>query len=418
MTTTAMEAPASARDALLVYLSTANGPVSPSELAAMTGVEEGTVRVTLHRMAKDGQAVAATRGRWTLAKSPTELAVPEPAVVAYTRPIRHRGPDIDGAKVLDGVTMFNGHFVRVPRPSWLDVITLWAAHTHLRDEDGRLCTDASPRLLLLSNEPGSGKSTVLELLNLLCPRTDGLIIEPTEAAFRSMMSVERLTMLLDEADVLFGSGKRKEAIRAMVNASYTRNGTVRYMDRRQVVKANVFGPVAIAGLDKLEKGTGGLLAAILSRSIILRMEKAKDVAGVPDITSSAVGQEAGRQGRKLLSLWASNYRDVILAQEPEMPEGVTNRDAQIWRPLGQVAYAAGGDWPERWARACAELAKATPAAPKDETDEMTAGFFGALAKLDRGDEGSYQANREHYVQTGDPESLELMTEYVEEPADA
>ncbi|CAM5662101.1 hypothetical protein SPURM210S_04886 [Streptomyces purpurascens] len=40
---------------------------------------------------------------------------------------------------------------------------------------------------------------------------------------------------------------------------------------------------------------------------------------------------------------------------PEMPEGVSDRPADVWEPLLAIADAAGGDWPQRAREACAEL---------------------------------------------------------------
>ncbi len=41
-----------------------------------------------------------------------------------------------------------------------------------------------------------------------------------------------------------------------------------------------------------------------------------------------------------------------------MPEGVTDRPADVWEPLLAVADAAGGHWPERARAACVALIKA------------------------------------------------------------
>ena len=43
---------------------------------------------------------------------------------------------------------------------------------------------------------------------------------------------------------------------------------------------------------------------------------------------------------------------------PEMPEGITDRPADVWEPLLAVADAAGGTWPERARAACVELVNA------------------------------------------------------------
>ena len=73
----------------------------------------------------------------------------------------------------------------------LDAVTLWAAHSWARDEDGRLVFRATPRLYLLSSEPGSGKTRVLELLNLICPATHDLTIEPTAPGLVKTIGQER-----------------------------------------------------------------------------------------------------------------------------------------------------------------------------------------------------------------------------------
>jgi hypothetical protein len=381
VTATTAEA-GSARDALLCALAGAAGPMSRSEIARIAQIDAGHVGVLLHRLSQAGLVMAATRGKWQLARPEAQLAIREPETVRPSRPVRSAGPSIDGAALLDGVAKYIGHFARFPSRACLDAVTLWAAHTHVRDNDGRLALAASPRLLLMSSEPGSGKSTVLELLNLLCCQTYGLDIEPTEAAFRSMLADDHATALLDEGDVLFGSGKRRSAIRAIINASYTRNGAVSYVRGGKINRVKVFAPVAVAGLDVMERATGGMLAAILSRSVIIRMRRPDDGTDVPDITASTAGQEAGEQGAELLSKWALGNREAILATEPELPAGVRLRPAQIWRPLLAVAEVAGGSWPERARRACAELATAVPDAPRDETEEQAESFFSALDNLD------------------------------------
>ena len=65
----------------------------------------------------------------------------------------------DGAAMLDRVEAFLCRFVAFPSEDCLVAATLWAAHTHVVD-----AFESTPRLALLSPEPGSGKSRVLEVL--------------------------------------------------------------------------------------------------------------------------------------------------------------------------------------------------------------------------------------------------------------
>ncbi len=66
---------------------------------------------------------------------------------------------------LDDVETFLRRFVAFPSESAAVAVTLWAAHAHVVHGG-----ENSPRLALLSPEPGSGKTRVLEVLELLVPR--------------------------------------------------------------------------------------------------------------------------------------------------------------------------------------------------------------------------------------------------------
>ncbi|NKS78260.1 hypothetical protein GS539_21450 [Rhodococcus hoagii] len=75
-----------------------------------------------------------------------------------------------------------GRFITPLNESDLDLLTLWAAHTHLVSE-----TYTTPRLILDSPTHGSGKTTVLEHLQRLC-------VNPVQAA--SLSSPALLTRIL------------------------------------------------------------------------------------------------------------------------------------------------------------------------------------------------------------------------------
>ena len=161
-----------------------------------------------------------------------------------------------GADVLGWTRGFLDRYGCYPSGAALDAITLWAMHAHYRDEAGRLALAATPRLLLMSSQPGSGKLTVLEMLNVLCPWTYGLDSEPTAAGLAHSIDKEHATVLLDEADVLLGAGRRKEAVRAVINAGYTPNGSMLRMRGSKAERVKVFGPLALAGLDVMAKRAG------------------------------------------------------------------------------------------------------------------------------------------------------------------
>jgi Protein of unknown function (DUF3631) len=258
-----------------------------------------------------------------------------------------------GVLLLTAVDEWFAYYARYPGIAYRHRVLGWAFHTHLRDvKTGRLLVSASPRLGLLSKEGTSGKSTVLELLNLVCAYTDGLSVEPTEPAVRSMLGSENLTLLLDESDILFGTGRRKEAIRAILNASTYPNGHVDRIQGGTRVKEMVFGPVAFAALAKLKHSTGGMLETLFQRTIEVFMSPPNE--DIPDILDDEEGQQLGRDARKLIALWTQLHLEEILAaiRTVQLPPGIKHRQAQIWRPLLAIFEVAGGPWPEHGYNAC------------------------------------------------------------------
>ena len=273
----------------------------------------------------------------------------------------------DGAQVLGYARQLLTRYARFPSAAAADVAALWACHTHARDKDGVMVWSATPRLMMLSSEPGSGKSRVLELLGWLCPATYGLDTEPTAAGLAWTLSSEHATALCDEADFLFGRGRRKESIRAILNSGYSRNGTVLRMRGSKGERQRVFGPVALAGLDTTQTSTGESLAPLFSRSIIIRMRRSD--GAVPQLDDQ--GRAAASKLRTALAAWTATVRDDMAHARPELPDWLMNRPAEIWTPLLAVADAAGSDWPNRARAACEELARHSDLAEPGHTDVMS-----------------------------------------------
>src|SRR5262249_27625188 len=55
----------------------------------------------------------------------------------------------------------------------------------------------------------------------------------------------------------------------------------------------------------------------------------------------------GHDIRDQLALWADAALDSVINKFPDMPAGVTDRDADVWESLLAVADVAGGTWPKR-----------------------------------------------------------------------
>ena len=98
-----------------------------------------------------------------------------------------------------------------PSPGSGVIAALWYAHTWAAEH-----FYITPRLVLSSAEPGSGKTRVLEVSRHLV-RTPEMTFSATPAALFRMVGAGPLTILFDEVDAIFDSkGGGNEDLRALV----------------------------------------------------------------------------------------------------------------------------------------------------------------------------------------------------------
>ncbi|MFF3062406.1 DUF3631 domain-containing protein [Streptomyces sp. NPDC057909] len=273
-----------------------------------------------------------------------------------TAPAQTTAP-IDGAALLAEVEQFHRRFNVFPREAAYVAVALWDAHAHLLD-----AFDSTPRLAFLSPEPGSGKSRALEVVETLVPRPMLAVNARAAALFRSVSDpAGRPTILFDEIDTVFGpKAGDNEELRGFLNAGHRRSGvTYRCIGdggNQTVVEFPSYTAVSVAGL-------GYLPDTITTRSVIIRMRRrARNEKAEP--FRARLHEAQGHKLRDRLSQWADQVRDDIAGRWPEMPEGVTDRPADVWEPLLSVADEAGGDWPQRARTACVELVNAARADDK------------------------------------------------------
>jgi len=240
--------------------------------------------------------------------------------------------------VLDEVREWLGRFVCTTGDADLDLLTLWAAHTHLCME-----TYTTPRLILDSPVPGSGKTTVLEHLERLCLSPVQMASLSSPALLTRMLDAGLRTVLIDEADRSLNPNKDGVAeLLAVLNSGYKRGGTRPVLEpaRENGWKTNemsTFCPVAMAG------NNPNLPEDTKSRSIrVLLMPDIHDTAEESDW--ELIDEEARKLGKRLAE-WTECVRDPIRTCRPPLPDGVKGRARERWSPLKRVATMAGGRWP-------------------------------------------------------------------------
>ncbi|WP_030258601.1 DUF3631 domain-containing protein [Streptomyces violens] len=260
-------------------------------------------------------------------------------------------PAIDGAALLEEIEAFHRRFNAFPTEAAYVAVALWDAHAHLLD-----CFDSTPRLAFLSPEPGSGKSRALEIVETLVPQPMVAVNASAAALFRAVSGLEgRPTILFDEIDTVFGpKAGDNEELRGFLNAGHRRSGvTYRCVGDGSSQSVQAFPSycaVAMAGL-------GSLPDTILTRSVIIRMRRRAPNERVEPFRQR-IHEKEGHALRDRLGRWADSVRKQVEGTWPTIPEGVTDRPADVWEPLLAVADAAGGAWPERARAACVELVTA------------------------------------------------------------
>jgi hypothetical protein len=294
---------------------------------------------------------------------------------------------IDGAALLHEVEAFHRRFNVFPHEAAYVAVALWDAHAHLLD-----CFDSTPRLAFLSPEPGSGKSRALEVVETLVPQPMTAVNASAAALFRSVSNPNgRPTILFDEIDTIFGpKAGDNEELRGFLNAGHRRTGvTYRCIGDggNQTVQAfPSYCAVAVAGL-------GALPDTIMTRSVVIRMRRRARNERV-EAFRARLHEAEGHKLRDRLAQWTEQARDSVMGAWPEMPEGVTDRPADVWEPLLAIADAVGGDWPRRAREACVTLVTASKANDKgslgvrlltDLRDHVMAGIdrLPTVAILDR-----------------------------------
>ncbi|WP_037360142.1 DUF3631 domain-containing protein [Amycolatopsis orientalis] len=260
-------------------------------------------------------------------------------------------PVAPGHEVLNNVRDFVLRFNAFPSEHCAPMLALWYAHTHAVDH-----FYVTPRLILSSVEPGSGKTRVLEVAQHLV-RAPEMTISATTAALFRMVNDGPITILFDEVDTIFNpkSGGNNEDLRGLLNAGYKRSATIaRCVGDARAMKVQrfpVYAPAALAGI------AGNMPDTITTRAITIHMQRRREDEEVEEFWEEDVEVEATPL-REQLAAWIDTVTDKISRGRPEMPDGVRDRSAEIWRPLIAIADAAGDHWPETARAACSHFVAA------------------------------------------------------------
>ncbi|MFD8449848.1 DUF3631 domain-containing protein [Streptomyces coelicoflavus] len=278
---------------------------------------------------------------WPPVAVPGEADQGEPEHTSPTGPTAEPEPTA-GEAVLNELRAQIAKFVILPTPEALNAVTLWVAATHLQP-----AWQHAPRLAVVGPAKRCGKSRLLDVLTETVHNRLITVNASPAAIFRSITDGDPPTLLVDEADTLFGTVKaaeKNEDLRGLLNAGHQRNRpTLRVSGPEH--KPQAFPTFAMAAL----AGIGDLPDTIMDRSVVIRMRRRASGERVAAFRTSRDTPDLHAL-RARLTAWIAPQLERAMEMEPAMP--VEDRAADTWEPLVIVADLAGGTWPTLARTAC------------------------------------------------------------------
>src|SRR3954466_4191024 len=216
----------------------------------------------------------------------------------------------EGAELLDQVRAALVRYVVLPSPEALDAATLWIAATHAQPYWAH-----AARLVIRAPEKRCGKSRLLDLVEALCWRPLITVNASPAAVYRSIGSGDPPTILLDEADTVFGprAGDANEELRGLLNAGHQRNRfALRYnAANNSVEQIATFAMAALAGI-------GQMPDTIEDRAVVVRMRRRAPGDSFAPFRHRRDAPALARL-RNELHVWIRGHGPELEAAAPAMP---------------------------------------------------------------------------------------------------
>lgn len=125
-----------------------------------------------------------------------------------------------GHELLDQLHTAITRYCVLPSAATIDAVVLWVAATHCLP-----AFDYAPRLVVRSAEKRSGKSRLLEVIDAVSHQPLRVVNASVSYIFRSLGTQHPPTLLIDEADAIFGTkvkAEQNEDLRGLLNAGFQR----------------------------------------------------------------------------------------------------------------------------------------------------------------------------------------------------
>jgi hypothetical protein len=289
------------------------------------------------------------------------MTTTNPTLAGVAQPEPDDGSAVDGAVLLDQVRDTIAKYCILPSEHAMTGVVLWIAATHAVP-----ALEYAARLVIRAPERRCGKSRLLDMCEALGHNPLLGVNASSSAIARSIQAMETdpPTILLDEADVMFGpkASDSNEDLRGVLNAGHQRNRKIPRYDAgtRNVEFVPTFAMAALAGI-------GAMPDTIEDRAVVIHMRRISP--------GEEVAQYRYRRDRPdldalrlTLNRWIRANKADIGSAMPDMP--VKDRAADTWEPLVAIADTAGGRWPTAAREAAAALTESNETTTRQSLQTM------------------------------------------------
>jgi hypothetical protein len=257
----------------------------------------------------------------------------------------------DGGQVLDEAHKILTRYVVFPCPEAADAAALYAAATHAMPK-----LEFASRLVIKSPVKRCGKSRLLDVLAQLVHKPMATADISAAALVRSIPEDDPPTIMLDEADAIFGKGlkgdEKAEHLRGILNAGFGRDRPYKRWDitSRGIEDCPTFAMAVVAGI-------GSMPDTIEDRAVIITLRRKSAAEHVAKYRLRKDKPKVTAVGDRLAA-WIIPNADALGEAEPTMPPGLNDRAEDVWESLIAIADLAGASWPARARRAAVALSAA------------------------------------------------------------
>jgi putative DNA primase/helicase len=238
---------------------------------------------------------------------------------------------VDGAALLDELRQYFNRYAVTPKHADV-LLALWALHTWVFNS-----FDITPYLVITSPTRRCGKSLVLTILQWVCCRAKKNDSMSKAAIYRSV-EIERPTLVLDETSWVVDLKDERQGI---LCGGFERNGFVEVCEGESanitVRRYSTYCPKAFGIIGKLT-------ATLMDRSIEIAMQRKTKLDRVERLGRRDNADYASLRQQCLR--WANDSHEALAAIKPKAPDGLNDRELDIWEPLLAIAEHVGGHWPK------------------------------------------------------------------------